>query len=288
MTAAIMGSAVATEPVHYESVDRRRELSVREFKREYLNRKPVVITDGINDWRARSTWTFENFKSRYGESIVAAYPYEHGRYRADRAQQLPLAEYIDNILTKDFDSYPYYLIYNSSLLHEHRELRGDFSEPEYCFDWFKFLPEAMRFPSPRLYLGPKGTISSLHQDRWGTHFWMAQLEGRKWWILFSPDQDRLLYKGQDTGKEQGLIRYQVQPDKPDLKRFPMFREAKGMECTIGPGDLLIVPGNWLHWVMSLDATLSLTHNYMGPGNFWSCLQGQAGWCVDYWLGKIRH
>jgi hypothetical protein len=28
-----------------------------------------------------------------------------------------------------------------------------------------------------------------------------------------------------------------------------------------------VPGGWAHEVISLDATLSLTHNYMGPGCF---------------------
>jgi hypothetical protein len=280
--------ALTPDTVQYASVDSRSGLSVREFKREYYNRKPVVITDGIKKWSARSTWTFNTFKSRYGKSIVSVYPYEQGRYRADRIQQLPLADYIDKILTNDFDSYPYYLIYNSSLLDEHQELRGDFFEPKYCFDWFKFLPKAMRFPSPRLYIGPKGAISSLHQDRWGTHFWMAQLEGRKRWILFSPDQEKFLYKSEGSAKEQGLTHYQVQPDKPDLKRFPMFNQGKGLECTIGPGDLLIVPGNWLHWVLSLDATLSLTHNYMGPGNFLPALKGQAGWCFDYWLGKLRH
>jgi hypothetical protein len=72
-----------------------------------------------------------------------------------------------------------------------------------------------------------------------------------------------------------------------LERFPLFKKAKGVECTIGPGDLLIVPGNWLHWVISLDPTLSLTHNYMGPGNFWPCLKGQTGWYLDYCRGKLK-
>jgi ribosomal protein L16 Arg81 hydroxylase len=276
--------ATTMEAVRYEPVDRCSGLSVREFKKQYYNRRPVVMTDGIKDWGARSTWTFDNFKSRYGKSIVSAYPYENGSYRADREQRMPLADYIGKILLYDFDSYPYYLIYNASLLQEHIELWADFSEPKYCFDWFKFIPEFMRFPSPRLYLGPKGAISTLHQDRWGTHFWMAQLEGRKRWILFSPDQAELLYSTKVTGD---LIRYQVQPEKPDLERFPLFKKTKGVECTIGPGDLLIVPGNWLHWVISLDPTLSLTHNYMGPGNFSPCLKGQTGWFLDYCRGILK-
>ena len=38
----------------YPQVDRRSDLSVREFKREYLYPgKPVVITDAIGEWKAK-------------------------------------------------------------------------------------------------------------------------------------------------------------------------------------------------------------------------------------------
>ena len=288
MSQAAIRGAQTPEVVVYRPVDRLKGLSVKEFRRQYQNRKPVVITDALQDWNAWNTWTFDAFTSRFGNSLVSVYPYDQGRYRADRVERLPLAEYIQNILRHDFNSYPYYLIYNSSLLDEHEQLKSDFSEPKYCYDWFKFVPKALRFPSPRLYLGPKGAISSLHQDRWGSHFWMAQFEGRKRWILFPPHQEQFLYKSQGTEHDQGLIHYHLQPDKPDLKKFPMFKHASGLECTIGPGDLLIVPGNWLHWVLSLDATLSLTHNYMGPGNFLSCMKGQSEWSFQYVLEKFRH
>jgi Cupin-like domain len=261
--------------VQYQPVDRRHNLSVREFKHEYLYRsRPVVVTDALDQWNARDCWTFEAFKSRYGKSKVDVY---HGSSRPEMAQRIPLAEYIERILANDFGAYPYYLRYNFSLLQEHKELWADFAEPKYCFDWFRLLPKFMRLPSPRIYMGPKGAVSDLHQDRWGTHFWMAQLAGRKHWILFGPDQEEFLYGS--VGNPGGLVPYQVNPDAPDLERFPMFAKAKGLECTIGPGDLLIVPSNWVHWVVSLDPTLSLTHNYMGHGNFRSCLKGQLSWTL---------
>jgi hypothetical protein len=60
----------------------------------------------------------------------------------------------------------------------------------------------------------------------------------------------------------------VDPDRPDYERFPLFRQVKGFECTIGPGETIFVPGGWAHWVQSLDASISLSSNYMGPGAFW--------------------
>jgi len=127
-----------------------------------------------------------------------------------------------------------------------------------------------------VFIGPKGSIQNLHQDMWGTFFWMAQLAGRKRWILFAPDQRGFLYEPSDR-LATGSTRPPVQPDKPDLERYPLFVKAQGFECTCGPGDLIIVPRDWFHWVQSLDPTVSLTHNYMGPGNFGSCLVGQFRW-----------
>jgi ribosomal protein L16 Arg81 hydroxylase len=112
---------------------------------------------------------------------------------------------------------------------------------------------------PRIFIGPKGAVTPLHHDIWDTHAWLAQLVGRKRWIMFPPDQRHLRYG------------YQVQPDQPDLEGFPRFQQATPLECTIGPGDVIFVPSRWAHWVVSLDPTISLTHNYMGRGCFWSAM-----------------
>lgn len=280
--------SVETNPTtaHYGPVDRRIGLSLREFKREYYRRKPVILSGGPYGWNAWSSWTWENFKSRCGKSPITVFPYQDKQYRQDGAQKLPLAEYIDKILVNDFDTYPYYMIYNSSLLQEYEALWQDFSEPAHCYDWFNLLPKAVRFPSPRIYIGPRGAVTTLHQDRWDSHFWMAQLQGRKRWILFPPHEAEFLYPA--SSNKGGLIRYQLQPDTPDLEQFPLFAKSHGVECVIGPGDLLIVPGGWLHWVKSLDPTLSLTHNYMAPGNIMPCMVGLTKWFLDLQLGKRRH
>jgi ribosomal protein L16 Arg81 hydroxylase len=265
--------------VQYEPIDRRGGLSVREFKREYFRRnRPVVLSDAIDGWQARSSWTFDYFKSEYGKSMIAAYRYgEEGRYQEELVERMPLADYIDKILANDFDAYPFYMRDSAKFLLDHSELFAAFTFPKHCFDWFRLVPGSLRRPGTRIFIGPKGAVTNLHQDIWGTHFWMAQLVGRKRWVLFSPDQKEFLFKHC----------WQVRPDEPDLDRFPLFPKAKGFECTIGPGDLIIVPSNWVHWVVSLDPTISLTHNYMGPGNFRPCLKGQLSWTRDAAISALK-
>ncbi len=261
-------------PSQYPQVDRRSGLSVREFRKEYLySRRPVVITDAIDSWPARDLWTLEYFKSRYAHTQITVFRLGGERYQPDDYETVKLSTFIDRLQADAFDTYPYYVRDDWRIFQTHKELLSDYKVPKYFFDWFVFLPEFMRLTYPRIFIGPRGALTPLHLDIWGTHAWLAQLVGRKRWILFPPEQQGLLYD------------CSVQPQNPDFVRFPLFRQAKPVECTIGPGDLIFVPGGWAHEVVSLDATLSITHNYMGPGCFTQSLSG----CVqEQVFGRLKH
>ena len=278
MASPAVKSPAQNASVSYDPVERRRNLSVREFKREYFNQRPVIVEDCMDEWKARSLWTFEGLRSRFGDSTILAYYYENGKYREDLTKRLKLCEYIDDLLAGDFQTYPYYGRDNHSLFVEHRELWDEFRDPKFCFDWFRVIfPKFMLRPGPRIFIGPKGATTNLHQDMWGTHFWLAQLAGRKRWVLFSPDQYQFLHD----------YCWNIRPDQPDLRLYPRYTEAHGLECILSPGETIIVPRGWVHWVNSLDPTISLTHNYMGPGNFVSCLTGQFRWTLAAWLHKLN-
>jgi ribosomal protein L16 Arg81 hydroxylase len=251
------GEATTEGARRYPQVDRRSDLSIKEFNREYRSPgKPVVIKDAVEDWKARTTWTFEFFKSHYGDNHVMVYRYRGEKYKPADATRMRLADYIDGVSSGDWTSFPYYIRDNWALLRNNPALASDYSFPKYFFDWFSLLPPFMRLQYPRIFIGPNGSITPLHLDIWGTHAWLTQLVGRKRWILFAPDQRPLLYD------------HQVDPNRPDYQRFPLFRQAQGVECTIGPGETVFVPGGWAHWVESLDSSISLSSNYMGPGAFW--------------------
>ena len=254
---------LAADPViRYPEVDRRPGLTLKEFRRDYLYPgRPVVISGAIDHWTARSTWTFNHFRTRYGDTSITVYRLDGERYRPEGTETMPLASFIDAAEKKDFDKYPRYVRDDWRLFITHKELLDDYEVPEYFFDWFGFLPPFMRLVYPRIFIGPKGALTPLHSDIWGTHAWLAQLVGRKRWILFSPEQKEWLYD------------YRVQPRRPDFGKFPLFSNTHPVECTIGPGDVIFVPSEWAHEVQSLDASISITHNYMGPGCFGSSLSG---------------
>jgi hypothetical protein len=48
----------------------------------------------------------------------------------------------------------------------------------------------------------------------------------------------------------------VDPEDPDLERFPQFRGVRSMECVVEGGDLLYMPPGTLHKVISLTPSVS--------------------------------
>jgi histone arginine demethylase JMJD6 len=262
----------------FPEVDRRERLSVRQFKHEYLHTNcPVVITDAIEHWPARNKWTMDFFRSIYGHLTPSVYHYDpQNQFTGGDVQRARLGEFIDNVTTRDWAAYPYYLRDDWRILHEHPELKKDYTKLGYFFDWFELLPPFMRMPYPRLFIGPKGAVTPVHMDVWRTHAWLAQFVGRKRWIFFPPEQESLLYD------------FNVRVEQPDLVKHPRYAEARPLEATIGPGDTIFAPSGWAHWVISLDASLSLSGNYMGPGCFRSCAPNiLKSFVVDRVRRKLR-
>ncbi|XP_028404234.1 hypoxia-inducible factor 1-alpha inhibitor-like [Dendronephthya gigantea] len=109
-----------------------------------------------------------------------------------------------------------------------------------------------------LFVGMPDVVTPLHYDIMENVF--IQLQGRKRFILFSPDQYTNLYPhpiGHPHDRQS-----QVDLDTPDYERFPKFRNVQSIEAILEPGDVLYVPTNWWHHVESNknDFTVSL--------NFW--------------------
>src|SRR5215469_13798893 len=92
----------------FPQADRRSGLSLREFRKEYLYPgKPVVITDAVESWPARTRWTLDYFKSRFAATRFTVYRLGGERYDASRTELMSLATFIDRIERNSFDTYPY-------------------------------------------------------------------------------------------------------------------------------------------------------------------------------------
>lgn len=96
-------------------------------------------------------------------------------------------------------------------------------------------------------------VTPLHCDIAAS--FLAQVHGRKRLWLYAPSQRDLLYP------IDGFNTYQpccVDAAQPDLERFPRFAQARPIEVTLEPGDLLVIPTGWYHCVWALDDVISVS------------------------------
>jgi Cupin-like domain len=265
-------------------IQRKSKVLPADIAREHLQGTglPVIITDATEKWPARSKWSFEFFKATYGSDIATAWL---GTGSAI-GKLTTLSAYIDFLDTPSAelsglwtgsdtnkDSWvppapgaglpPFYLT-GWFAFRQHPKLYDDVEPtPYFVPDWVSALSPTIRdileWTSDKkysaLYIGPEGSLSPLHCDYWNTHAYLAQIQGRKRAILFSPEDSKLLYGGQ------------VDPEQPDLDRFPLFDHATAYECVIEPGDTLLMPANWWHHVRGLEKTITVSRNFFNESNF---------------------
>ena len=263
------------------AVERKKSVSPADFVREHIDGvgKPVVVTDAMDGWPARTKWTFDFFRNAYGSDFATA---PLGLY-GDAAKLTKLAAYIDHldspeampgfwVNSKDRRPLrtppespallPYLVEWPAFQLHP--ELYDDIKPaPYFVDDWTLALTSDLRelFQSTcgrsycAVFLGPAGSLSPLHQDFWHTHAYLAQIHGRKRAMLFSPEDSGFLYRGE------------VDPEQPDFERFPLFERATAHECVIEPGDVLFIPPDWWHHVRGLEKSITMSNNFFNETNF---------------------
>ncbi|MDB5457585.1 MAG: transcription factor jumonji jmjc protein [Caulobacter sp.] len=149
-------------------------------------------------------------------------------------------------------------------------------DPEAPFVAIQMLPLASHLPdfvrqnpspllpphiTPRLWVG--GPLrTQTHNDR--DHNLACVVAGRRRFLLFPPDQVGNLYVGPiDNPPPLSL----VDPEAPDLARFPRFRQAfaAAQVADLDAGDALFVPKYWWHHVASLDPYNVLVNYWWGDG-----------------------
>lgn len=118
------------------------------------------------------------------------------------------------------------------------------------------------FPSPvepRIWIGNR-VATATHHDMVSNI--AVVVAGRRRFTLFPPDQVANLYIGPFEFTPAGTPASLVDPEGPDLGRFPLAAEAlkHARTAELEPGDAIYIPHMWWHHVRSLD-DLSILVNY---------------------------
>ncbi|XP_054714960.1 HSPB1-associated protein 1-like [Uloborus diversus] len=105
------------------------------------------------------------------------------------------------------------------------------------------------------WIGSCGSYTPCHFDSYGCNL-VAQIEGRKRWVLFPPTDDSFMYPSRIPYEESSVFS-SVNIKMPNYSVHPLFKESHPYVAVLNPGDVLFVPKKWWHFVESLDTTISI-------------------------------
>jgi Cupin-like domain len=106
-----------------------------------------------------------------------------------------------------------------------------------------------------LFLGAAGTGTSLHSDAYDGL--CMNLFGRKRWWVYPPTQTRLL---RPIRTLPGFRKSTLDPRTPGGRALLRGRGARKIDFVVGPGELVVVPRGWFHFVSALEPSLSVRIN----------------------------
>jgi hypothetical protein len=256
---------------------RRIEAAMPDIVREHIagNGPPVIFASLIRDWKAAREWSLDSLKSRFGSVVVEVYlhlpiqgaPYEQ-KLSAHR-RSMTFGDFIDSVQCSAPDQPSY-------MPEKPIELFPDAAR-DLAFGSFALANDYPTYT--RLWIGSAGTRSGLHFDRYDNL--LSQVFGSKKAFLAAPDQIRRLYPFIDY-----IQKSQVDPENPDLDRFPEYPNAEMMTGILNPGDVLFIPKLWWHHLRSLDKSVSANYWYGQSASLGDQLKPVLACPTRYWLRTV--
>lgn len=218
-------------------IDRRSDLSLKEFEEEYVAKsRPVILTDATAHWPARQKWNLDYFAKKYAGKEVH---FDNREWR--------IGELVNALRAADGSGDTPYLKM-VKLDEQFEELWEDVGSHALARNnriKSKLLPFAMRIEQGivAVFIGAKGSgFKSLHWDYTYLHVFISQIYGDKDAIIFSPADTPHLYPRPQFDNHSEI----PDPFNVDLEQFPNFKLANPIHLTIKEGETLFLPGGWWH------------------------------------------
>ncbi|KAG4195407.1 hypothetical protein ERO13_A06G108900v2 [Gossypium hirsutum] len=192
-------------------VGKRSALSLEAFLCEYfLSGSPVIITDCMAHWPARTRWNDMDYLRRIaGDRTV---PVEVGKnYLCSEWKQelVTFSEFLERVQSTGCSSKAPTYLAQHQLFDQINDLRKDISIPDYC------CAGGGELRSLNAWFGPAGTVTPLHHDP--HHNILAQVVGKKYVRLYSAKYSEELYPYSETMLNNSS---QVDLDNIDEVEFP--------------------------------------------------------------------
>jgi len=243
------------------------DLSEEDFNLNYFKQaKPVIITGATTEWPAIRSWTISSLMEKVGNNeVLIRGKVNKDEYRSGKAYTIrkdTFYNYCSDILSDNARAKSSYLAV-ASLQQAFPQLLDDVPLPKYLKR------------NGKLHLGPYMWVAIKHHYEF-CHYdpddnFLVMVQGRKQVRLFGYGHLQSLYPN-PLGSHGKTIQSQVDLDKVDAQRFPLFVNDASLHCqhcVLHPGEMLFIPAFYWHQVTALDTGISVNMFYgdSGENNF---------------------
>jgi hypothetical protein len=222
------------------------------LERYYAVNRPVILKGEMAGWPALALWTPAYLKAAIGSRMVEfqddrASDQNFEMHKDVHRREAPFDVFIDRILQPGAGNNSYLTAYNSG---RNAQALSTLQEDLGRLD--RFLDYSGAEPHGMMWIGPAGTVTSLHHDL--TNNFIAQIVGRKQIRLAPAAEVGKLYNHHHVFSEIP----DLEAPGIDLGRHPRLAELRSYDVTLEPGEILFMPLGWWHQVKSLDFSVTLT------------------------------
>jgi hypothetical protein len=231
-----------------------RRISASEFSTEFGRNAPAIITGALDSWHWAERWKPENLTAIAGNRQLSVGVAEDGKFSyspthstsdgaAFAVKPMKFRDAVRAMLEPQ-DSGRVYVM-QQSIPDRLPELMRNVIVPK----WYP----SRKTPAINLWLG-RSTTTPLHYDHANNFY--AQVYGTKRFVIFSPLDTDKLYPYPVDATMPHLSH--VNPDEPDLVRYPHFADASAIEFVLQAGESLFLPAFWWHQVQATDMSASVS------------------------------
>ncbi|XP_044012037.1 HSPB1-associated protein 1 isoform X2 [Aphidius gifuensis] len=140
---------------------------------------------------------------------------------------------------------------------------------KYMFEWFDDKQELLdninwnsfgydkTGKDSTLWIGSKGAHTICHQDSYGCNL-VCQIHGRKEWLLFPPETGKFLKRTRLPYEESTVYsQFNFFSPSEEEEEIILTIDTNPIVIVLEPGDVLLVPRAWWHFVESLELSVSV-------------------------------
>ena len=243
------------------------------FRENYFKKqRPVILKGLLKGTAAETKWSLNYMEERMGDLLVEVYDNKFIRTSA----------YTRGDLKMKF----------SDFVHE-IEKDEPVTKRLFLFNGFKHCPDLkLEYPCPTLFkglldkfgfmfFGGKSTEVRAHFDIDMSNVLHTQFVGSKRFLLFSQDNNDLLYK-------TPLNTYSIADiGKMNYEKYPALKYAKGYDITLHHGDSLFMPSGYWHYIVYQEGGFAVTYRKMAFG-LRNWLLGLSYFTYKLWMDKLMN